>query len=390
MGGHDKSRSQHYGERRSPSPDGGRDRHHFDDDSGSRHAKGRHHHHERRRSVERSGDEYERFGDYEAYDSEIERAMREKLDLEKRELYLRETNERGFDEEEERYGRQHGYGGPSRPEHQSYGYGGLPYPTQSTEFGRAHEGGENYGYPPPQGSASQYSGTSYAQTAPYPTDYESTPPPAPNYASQPFQGYPPPPGRSPHLPPPASNYASQPFQGYPPFRGGSPHFPPPGQYGNPPEPQYPADDYVPTDPSSGSQRPPASYGEYGQYGENAASAAGVYPQTAHQAPSAAYSHPAAYNYADPSASASYRPQHYSSAQAPSSQGEAVTPQATIKEPTAIPKPQAKPGVLESIGEGLSSAFFSAARTIFPATSTHKPLKPGESGMPDKVTGNRFE
>ncbi|PUU74397.1 hypothetical protein B9Z19DRAFT_1068231 [Tuber borchii] len=363
--------------------------------------------HYRKRYDEGSGEEYSgnerssRVKDDEYY-REKERRKREKEEKKERKRREKEREESG-----ER-------GSPGRrrsrePSPDPYGYAapeqnyqpppGQPYGVQPGHVYQAppHESGyPTTGAEYPGGQPSPYAPAHYA-----PGGYQPPPPPA--------QGHSPvPPGYGGFQGPPESAYATGGFQGYPPPPG------PPasqqyGEYGGGSAPYS----YPPPPPP-----PQQDYEGYGQGGHRQSQ----YPVPPHQPPD----HPAAsqgyqaYVSSPPPPKVTaggaaggqhYKPQHHSAQQQQAyyghesgSTGQPTSGSTAVQfENTNPANPHSKPSTgsagfsvssLETFTGALSSSLHSYARTLFPATSTHKPVAqygaPGESGLPAQQTENRFD
>jgi len=388
--------------------------------------------HYKKRYDEGSGEEYSgnerssRVKDDEYY-REKERRKREKEEKKERKRREKEREESGehgspgrrrsrepsrerYREEEER---TRGYGNYGYPPADPYGYAA---PEQNYQPPPPH--GQPYGVQPghvyqapPRESGYPTTGPEYPgrQPSPYapggyaPSEYQPPPPPA--------QGHPPvPPGYGGFQGPPESAYATGGFQGYPPPPG-----PPPAsqQYGGYSGGSAPYN-YPPPPPPP----PQQGYEGYGQGGHGQSQ----YPVPPHQPPD----HPAAsqgyqaYVSSPPPPKVTaggaaggqhYKPQHHSAQQqqvyygheSGSTDYPASGSTAVQFENTNPANPHSKPSTgsggfsvssLETFTGALTSSLHSYARTLFPATSTHKPVAqygaPGESGLPAQQTENRFD
>ncbi|PWW79693.1 phospholipase D/nuclease [Tuber magnatum] len=381
------------------------------------------------RSPERRGDDGRRYekrykkryddGSGEEYSGD-ERTSRVKGDeyyreKERRKREKEEKKERKRREKEKEEGGE--YGSPGRrhsrersPQGQSY----QPTPPHgqhySAQTGQGHQA-------PPHGSGYPATGLEYPDCQPSPCGpgayssggYQPPPPPPP----PPAQDHPPTsPGYGGFQGPPSSpNYAAGSFQGYPPapgpplplqqyggYSGGS------ASYGYPPPPPPPA--------------PQQEYGGYGQGGHGQLQ----YPAPPHQPPS----HPAVSQgysaYVSPTpppkitaggaaGGQHYKPQHHSAQQQQAyyghemgSTGYPTSGSTAVQfENTNPANPHSKPSAglggstvsaLETFTGALTSSLHSYARTLFPATSAHKPIAqhgaPAESGVPAQQTENRFD
>lgn len=317
--------------------------------------------------------------------------------------------ERGFPGEHGpgRYQESEGWG--ERPNVQTYGhpgYGAQPgYGTQPGYGGQP----QPYQPPPPQGAYDQgaYGGGQgtygFQSTPPPPVQYQ--PPPTyqqPGAYGGPYQTGPPPPpagyGESynqtyPPGPPPSQGYQSGHEYHH---QGQSAGYPPQVQYvpeqgpysqGYHPQPGPP-----PGTPGYHSPLPNPPYGPpsgpgYGAYG-----------------PVGTYSIPPVV-VAGGVATGHYSPHHHSALQQQHQYQETNqygTPICTASASSVQPitllnpaNPNVKPGfstsALNTFTTGLNSALHTYARTLFPATSTHKPAAvTGDSGAPAQITEHRFD
>ncbi|KAG0633800.1 hypothetical protein HOY80DRAFT_895945 [Tuber brumale] len=365
----------------------------------------RHEKHSKKRH-EGSGGEYsgdERSGRVrdDEYYREKEHRKREKEEKKERKRREREKEESGE------------YGSPGRPrsrERSTQGQSYQPPPPHGQHYG-AQPG---HGYQAPHEGGYLATGSEHPGHQPSPygpgvytsAEYQSPPPPA--------QGYPPAPGYGEFQGPPAPPiYATGGFQGYPPPPG-----PPPAsqQYGGYSSGSAPYS-YPPPPPP-----PQQEYGGYVQGGHGQSQ----YPAPPHQPPHQPLNHPAvsqgdlAYVSLPPppkvtaggaTAGQHYKPQHHSAQQQQAyyghDSGSADYPTggstAVQFENTNPANPHSKlsagsggsaVSALETFTGALTSSLHSYARTLFPATSAHKPVAqygaPGESGAPAQQTENRFD
>lgn len=342
-------------------------------------------------------------------------------------------HERGFPGEHGGYGRyqeSQGYG--ERPNVQVYGhtgYGGQAgYSGQPQTYQSPPPPSGTYQSPTPPGGAygqeaygSGQGVYAYQPTSPPPVQYQP-----PGY-QQPAHGgggaysgaYQT--GPSP-APPPQAGYSGA-YQEY------QPPGPPPQTYGYHPQEQ-PGYEYRP-------QEQPATYGGYssapqqGPYAHGYQPPPGPPPGTpgyhpappppgpSYGAPSHYPSPPPPHGYAAPppvsvgvaSAGHHYKPQHHSAQQQQGYQGTdqygsttshaAAIPPAQVGTNINPAHPSAKPttgfatSALNTFTTALNSSLHGYARTLFPATSTHKPTVAqygvtGDSGAPAQTTEHRFD
>jgi len=389
------------------------------------------HSHEKhyKRHDEGSGEEYSgnerlsRVKDDEYY-REKERRKHEKEERKERKRREKEREESGEHGSPGRRRSRERSSERYREEERARGYGNYGYP-QADPYGYAAQG-QNYQPPPPHGQ--QYGvqpGHGY-QAPPHESGYPTSSAEYPGRQPSPYApgaygsgGYqpPPPPLAQGHPPassgyggfqgPPESAYATGGFQGYPPPPGPSLASQQYGGYSGGSE-SY---SYPPPPPQQG-------YGGYGQ-GEHGQSQCPAPPHQPPDHPAVSQGYSAHVSSPPPpkvtaggaAGGQHYKPQHHSSQQQQAyyghesgSTGYPGGGSAAVQfENTNPANPHSKPSTgsggfsvsaLETFTGALTSSLHSYARTLFPATSTHKPVAqygaPGESGLPAQQTENRFD
>lgn len=251
------------------------------------------------------------------------------------------------------YHQQPSYGGGSGGGGGAYGQ--APVPPPPVGYG----GSYNQGYQPPPGPPPPQQGYGYHPTEQsgyeyrpqeQPAGYGGYPPQAPYVQEQgPYgQGYQPPPGPPPgtpgyHSPLPNPSFGPPGGQGAPGY-GGAPYGAVGGGYPVPPTGTTADQNYTPHHNSAQQQQQQHQYQEPGQYGTPIPTSTGF-----------------------------------------------AQPTTLLNPANPNTKPKLATSALNTFTTGLNSALHGYARTLFPATSSHKPApSTGDSGAPAQVTDHRFD